>query len=47
VTEGIGVLIFFLTEEGARANTFIEEFEGFIHVVDLGCGVCEERGDRR
>jgi hypothetical protein len=45
--EGIGVLIFFLTEEGAQANTFIEELEGFIHVVDLGCGVCEEQGDGR
>ncbi len=45
--EGIGVFIFFLAEEGARANTFNEEFEAFIHVDDVGCGDCEEQGDGR
>jgi hypothetical protein len=40
--EDISVFIFFLTKEGAGANTFNEEFEAFIHVADVGCGDCEE-----
>ncbi len=44
VTEGISVFIFFLTKQ---ANTFNEEFKAFTHVVDVGCGDCEEQGDGR
>ena len=42
VKEGISVFIFFLIKEGVGANMFNEEFEAFIHVVDVGCGDCEE-----
>ena len=45
VAEGVTVFIFFWTKECVGANFFDEEFEAFVHGVDVGCGDGEEFGD--